>query len=231
MGHWWVSDLLSAQGGQAILVAWVFWVITSITLHELSHGWMAIRCGDDTPIYSGHMTWNPLVHMGPTSLIMFLLVGIAWGAMPVDPSRLRKTRHEAYVAFAGPAMNLLLFALCVVLCALATRLKISAGLQGGSVDAYRKTHMFFYYGAILNLVLAAFNMLPVPPLDGWRVLSTLVPAYRRLFDSEQVVIVAMILFAVLFFQGSSLIMSMAHDVVGPTEDVLVRLMGGGPPPP
>jgi hypothetical protein len=86
------------------------WVIGSIVLHELAHGWAAIRLGDTTPRDLGHMTWNPLVHMGGFSLVVFAVIGIAWGMMPVDPSRLRGRYGDALVALAGPAMNIVLAA-------------------------------------------------------------------------------------------------------------------------
>ncbi len=89
-------------------VSWVITVIFSITLHELAHGLMALRRGDHTPVELGHMTINPLVHMGPFSLAALFFLGIAWGAMPVNPSRLRGKYGEALVALAGPVTNLLL---------------------------------------------------------------------------------------------------------------------------
>ena len=104
---WWVADFLRAFG-PAFVIAWAFWIIFSICLHELSHGWAAIALGDRTPIESGHMTFNPLVHMGGMSLVAFALIGIAWGAMPINPARLRGRYAEALVALAGPAMNLVL---------------------------------------------------------------------------------------------------------------------------
>ena len=70
--NWWVHDLY-ASGRIVELVSWIFWVLLSITLHELGHGWMAIREGDRTPIELGRMTMNPLVHMGHFSLLLFAL--------------------------------------------------------------------------------------------------------------------------------------------------------------
>ncbi len=107
-GGWWISDILSnpSINGQVWVVSWAVWVIFSICLHELAHGWVAIKLGDDTPRLAGHMTWNPLVHMGPYSLLMFVVIGIAWGAMPINPSRLRGKYAEAMVALAGPLTNL-----------------------------------------------------------------------------------------------------------------------------
>jgi Zn-dependent protease len=108
-----VSDLY--QENPVALASWVFWVIASIVLHELGHGIAAIRSGDRTPIDTGHMTWNPLVHMGPISLLCFAILGFCWGAMPVDPSRFRGRYDEAKVAAAGPCMNFGLAITCAVL--------------------------------------------------------------------------------------------------------------------
>src|SRR5687768_7769180 len=82
-GSWWVTEALAA-GGPVYVYSWVVIVVGSIVLHELGHGWMAIRLGDRTPLETGHMTWNPVVHMGMYSLVVFALIGIAWGMMPVD---------------------------------------------------------------------------------------------------------------------------------------------------
>ena len=105
--QWWMHAVYDS-GGLAAVLGWVFWVIFSICLHELAHGWAAIWQGDRTPRETGHMTMNPMVHMGGASLIVFALVGIAWGLMPTDPSRYRWGRRgRIAVAAAGPLMNLL----------------------------------------------------------------------------------------------------------------------------
>ena len=106
--QWWMHAVYDS-GGLAAVLGWVFWVIFSICLHELAHGWAAIWQGDRTPRETGHMTMNPMVHMGGASLIVFALVGIAWGLMPTDPSRYRWGRRgRIAVAAAGPLMNLLI---------------------------------------------------------------------------------------------------------------------------
>jgi Zn-dependent protease len=180
MNGWWVSDVLNDPArGPAVLVAWCVWVIGSIVLHELAHGWAAIRLGDPTPRDLGHMTWNPLVHMGGFSLVVFALVGIAWGMMPVDPSRLRGRHGDALVALAGPAMNIVLAIVSF------------AGLVlwlwlGGTVSEPLRTNLvhFFRLGVWLNIVLAVFNLLPVLPLDGGRIAASLSPAYDRFAHGE-----------------------------------------------
>jgi Zn-dependent protease len=192
------------MGGPFLLTSWIVWVIGSIVLHELGHGWAAISCGDRTPIESGHMTWNPVVHMGGASLLMFALIGIAWGAMPVNPSRLRGVHAEAKVAFAGPLMNLALAATAILLggCWLA----IGGGFVSPSLavnpQLYADLQRFFMIGAGLNLVLAMFNLLPVPPLDGSRILATYVRGYREFIYGPQGMTVMLIgLIAAWYFIG------------------------------
>ena len=194
LGSWWVASVLDMPNGKVVLVSWVVLVIGSIVLHELAHGWAAIQRGDKTPIYTGHMTWNPLVHMGQTSLILFLVFGIAFGAMPVDPTRFKGRHASAYVAAAGPAMNLLIAIVCAIFggLVLAFEKQIGEPLAGNSL-------MFFSLGVMLNVVLMLFNLLPIPPLDGSRILADFSPGYARLWMSENAQWVALGLFLLVFF--------------------------------
>ena len=156
----------------------VITVVISIVLHELAHGWAAIWQGDDTPRQMGHMTGDPMVHMGGFSLLMLALVGMAFGAMPVNPGNFRSRYGDALVSAAGPAMNFLLA--LVALTALAVWVKIS----GSAIEGPSKNGQFFLqiFGTT-NIALGIFNLLPVPPLDGSTVLGNFVPAYRRWLDS------------------------------------------------
>lgn len=183
---WWLADLF--HDNKALLVSHIVWVIGSICLHELAHGWAAIRMGDRTPIESGHMTWNPMVHMGPTSLIVFLIIGFAWGAMPVNPSRLRGRHADAIVAFAGPAMNLLLAAFSIIALALWTT--YATAMDPGLYDNFT---VFFLAGGFLNLVLAALNLMPIPPLDGSRIVASFSPWFRNLLDRPNAMMVGLVL--------------------------------------
>jgi Zn-dependent protease len=194
LGSWWVANVLDMPNGKVVLVSWVVLVIGSIILHELAHGWAAIHRGDRTPIELGHMTWNPMVHMGQTSLILFLVFGIAFGAMPVNPSRMRGKYAGAYVAAAGPAMNLLLAIACMIFggLVLAFEKQIGEPLAGNSLR-------FFSLGVMLNVVLMLFNLLPIPPLDGSRILADFSPSYAKLWMSENAQWVALGLFLLVFF--------------------------------
>ena len=217
---WWVSDLWAQN--PALLISWVVWVIGSITLHELSHGWTAIRLGDRTPILTGHMTWNPLVHMGRMSLLMFAVVGIAWGMMPVDPARMRGRHAEAIVSFAGPAMNLLLAALAIALGGVWIAV-------GGSVGAPLASNIatFFWAGAFLNIVLAGLNLLPIPPLDGGRILAHYSPTVRRWMNEPQTAMIVFLIAMVVIFRYGGRMWGPAMRLAGDGISAVAGVLGAG----
>jgi Zn-dependent protease len=190
--RWWIHEHLAA-GEYVELASWAFWVLLSITLHELGHGWAAIRQGDDTPIRSGHMTANPVVHMGVQSLVMFALCGIAWGAMPVNPARFRGGRRgDMIVSAAGPAMNALLALACLVL------LTAWVALVPDHLPLWRNGALFLFTGFWLNLFLIPFNLLPIPPLDGAHVLAAFSRRIRALYAHPEAPIVGLVLFLAVF---------------------------------
>ena len=188
MGGWWVHELWNAGRGTE-LVAWIFWVIFSITLHELAHGWAAIWEGDDTPRATGHMSANPIVHMGVPSIIAFLIIGIAWGMMPVNPYKFRHGKWgRILVSFAGPAMNLLIaFVVLTVL----------GFIDPNTEQTTLKT--FLHTGGFLNLILFALNMLPVPPLDGSNILANLSNTVAGWYRHPQAQIAGLLLFLALIW--------------------------------
>lgn len=232
--RWWVADLW--EQSPVLLVSWVVWVIGSIVLHELAHGWMAIRLGDDTPIVTGHMTWNPLVHMGQFSLVMFALVGFAWGQMPVNPSRMRGPFADAKVAFAGPMMNVSLAVVALVLYTVVRGLGGGAWVAGMSMPEplYTNAALFCWVGIMLNVILALFNLVPIPPLDGWRIGCDISSAYNRLWQHENAPMIGMIAFMALFYFGAPSIEDFGSSVAGDAARWSVRTFAPGsaqPQPP
>lgn len=195
IGGWWVESVYQSQGA-AVLASWIFWVILSITLHELGHGVAALWQGDSTPRDLGHMTGNPVVHMGMMSLIMFALIGIAWGAMPVNPSRFRNRRWgHLFVAAAGPLVNLGLAIASVI------GLNIVQLVGSPGEPVYENLHAFFFLGAMLNIVLMVFNLFPIPPLDGSTILASTSRWYQRLLHHEQAPMFGLAFLAVVLFTG------------------------------
>lgn len=158
----------------------VITIIASIVLHELAHGVAAIWQGDRTPIYTGHMTLNPIVHMGWVSIILAVIVGIAWGAMPVNRSHFRSRHGDAIVSLAGPAMNVLIALI------LATVFAVILSFYGDIEPATPKANAmkFLQLASTFNLVLAAFNLMPIPPLDGSRILANFHPPFGRWIDEH-----------------------------------------------
>ena len=154
-------------------------VVFSICLHEFCHAWTALKFGDTTAADRGHLTLNPIKQMGPISIIMFLILGFAWGAVPVDPYVLRaRNRHApAIVALAGPAANFGLF-LIGFFCFGFLQTRISYLIENEAVG--RTILELFCILGCYNAFLCIFNLLPVPGLDGWNALTEYVPRLKRL---------------------------------------------------
>ena len=157
---------------------WVVPVLLAVTLHEAAHGFVAWWLGDDTAYRQGRVTLNPLRHVDPFGTVLlpaFLLLVHApflfgWARpVPVAFGRLNHPRRDmVLVAAAGPGTNLVLATAAALLFHL-------VGLLPGAAAAW--TAQTLYNGILLNLVLAVFNMLPLPPLDGGRVAVGLLPDF------------------------------------------------------
>ena len=157
-------------------------LLFSMVAHEYAHGYAALRQGDDTALTLGRLTWNPLKHIDPfltliMPLITFLSFGVAFGGakpVPVNPRLYRNYRRgDIIVSLAGIATNLVL---AVVL----TVLVVPVGLAGRALPVLGTSlallQLMLLYGITINLILAAFNLIPIPPLDGSHVMKHLLPA-------------------------------------------------------
>ena len=166
-------DLLS---GVRILIP----LILSLTVHEFAHAWVAWKLGDDTAERAGRLTLNPLVHIDPigTFLLPLLMIPFGWAKpVPVDPSRFRRGVRMStglmITAAAGPLANVVLAVVCTVAYGLAFRFSGGGGL---SDSGWRELLLRLIN---INVALAIFNMIPIPPLDGSRVLGGLMPLRWR----------------------------------------------------
>ena len=140
----------------AVLVGFM---VIGITVHEFAHAWVANRFGDPTAKMQGRVSLNPLDHLDPVGTILFLIIGFGWGKpVPTNPHYLRHRQDELKVAIAGIVANLL------VATFLAIPLRI-AMLKGIVIDS-NQTLVFLKKLVEINVLLAAFNILPIPPLDG-----------------------------------------------------------------
>jgi Zn-dependent protease len=225
IGRWWVHEAVDS-GGAVYLISWIFWVLFAITLHELAHGWAALWEGDTTPRDLNRLTANPLVQMGSTSLIVFAVIGFAWGMMPVRPDRFRHGRAgEALVAFAGPAMNLVLAFIALTLCGI---LNATADM---SVQWAKSINTFLVVGGFINLILFVLNLLPIPPLDGSRILAAASMEVRYFYMKPQSQIVGFALLVMIFWFGLTIVVMDAamESALWWAAQVKALLGGGGPP--
>jgi Zn-dependent protease len=161
------------------IVIWALPVILAITLHEVAHGWVASLFGDQTARLSGRLTLNPLKHMDPFGtvvlpLLMLMVSNFIFGwakPVPVDARNLRHPRRDmAFVALAGPASNIVM----ALMWGLLAKLGIIATMAGNGWAGIPLTYMGDA-GIMINAVLAVLNLIPLPPLDGSKILMSVLP--------------------------------------------------------
>jgi len=149
--------------------------------HEYAHGYAALRQGDNTALMLGRLSWNPLKHIDPVMtlimpLVTFLTMGVAFGGakpVPVNPRNYTNYRRgDIIVSLAGIATNLLL---AIILTILIVPLGIIGHAAPALSNSFALLQLMFLYGVTINLVLAAFNLIPIPPLDGSHVMKHLLP--------------------------------------------------------
>ena len=164
----------------ALRLMYLIPMVLSLSVHEWAHAWSAYRLGDDTAARQGRLTLNPLVHIDVFGTLLLPLLGVPFGwakPVPGNPARFRRgvtmSTGMAITAAAGPLSNLVLALVCAV--GLGVMLRIHPETVMGSDPAWE----LLSYGLMLNVSLAVFNLLPVPPLDGSRILERFVPTRMR----------------------------------------------------
>ena len=206
-------------------VAYLIPMVLSLTVHEWAHAYSAFRLGDDTAMRLGRMTLDPRSHIDPVGTLLLPLIGVPFGwAKPVPVVYSRFSRNVSMrtgmwvTAAAGPAANLVLGFLCVILLGAMFRF----GLQQEAIE------WLLSRGFELNMMLAVFNMLPIPPLDGGRVADGLMPLrFRPWWDryAQYGPLVLLILLVLPRGLGTSFLawpLSGARSVAG----ALLRLIAG-----
>jgi Zn-dependent protease len=168
------SPLLLLRDDPQVFVAFLIAVIVGITFHEFSHAAVATLQGDQTARSQGRLTLNPISHLDPLGSIALVLAGFGWGRpVPFNPVQLRSRRFgAALVGLAGPAANFVLALLAVI----ALRIVYPTAISAFDVDF---SVILLDMLVTLNVVLGVFNLLPIPPLDGSRLLSLALPPSRQ----------------------------------------------------
>lgn len=182
------------------LLVSAFVVFCTLPIHEYAHALVATKLGDDTPRLQGRLTLNPMAHIDIMGALMILLVGFGY-AKPVQVNARRFKNPKggmALTALAGPVSNVLM---AFIFCILGNVIRIAAASNGVS-PLINAAYMFTSIAAQINASLAVFNLLPIPPLDGSKLLALVIPAkyYFKYLKYERYIITvvfALILFGVL----------------------------------
>ena len=199
-------------------------ILLAITLHEVSHGRVARHFGDHTAEAQGRLSLNPLRHIDPIGTVLvpallFWMGGLLFGwakPVPVDPRNLRRPRQDmVWVAAAGPASNIVM--------ALGWAIVLSVAQRRGGGTVAEWLQVMASIGVSINLLLAVFNMLPIPPLDGGRVLANLLPPgpLSRLMTRIE----PFGLFIVLGLLVTGVLFLLLSRPIGALEDLLLGLVG------
>lgn len=200
-------NLLTSSSGTASIVVEIFVflivVLAAMPLHEYAHGWTAKMLGDTTPERSGRLTLNPIAHIDPMGAIAILLFGIGWAKpVPINPYRCTKVKPKAAMAItaiAGPLSNILFAYIAVIIRKIIYYSNYEL-IVSGKESAVLYLFMAAAEVASINIYLAVFNLLPIPPFDGSRIFLIFLPTklYFKVMRYERVIMGIMML---LLFLG------------------------------
>ena len=159
---------MSLQDKVLYIVFFAVCILFSLILHECAHGWVALKCGDPTAKWLGRLTLDPRKHLDPVGTLCMLFLRIGWAKpVPINPNNFRHYRRDyVLVSFAGIAMNLLIYLVSTFFAVVAEKNMTAMWVV--------YVYSFLTMLAQMNLCLAVFNLLPVPPLDGFKLLDLLV---------------------------------------------------------
>ncbi len=190
-------------------------LVVALTIHEFAHAFVADKLGDPTPTYQGRVTLNPLAHLDPMGTLAILLIGFGWGKpVQFDPFNLKDPKRDtALIALAGPASNLIL----AVLLALVLNF-LPAGVFFSTLLAPA-----LYFILYINVMLAIFNLVPVYPLDGSKILESILPpenalAYESFMHRYGSVVLLML---IVPWNGTSAVATLISPIISMIVSILV----------
>jgi Zn-dependent protease len=198
-------------------------ILLALSVHETAHGYIAYKLGDPTAHSLGRLTLNPIKHLDPIGFLSMVLFGFGWAKpVPINTRYFKKPKRDmALTGVAGPISNLLLAIVFALLMKLFELLIVHAHFPNTNVlmmAVYFQT--FLYYGIYLNIALAIFNLIPVPPMDGSRLLFALLPSklYFKIMRYEQYIYIAVIILLAL-----GVLSPVVDFLTGSVMDLLFKL--------
>ena len=185
----------------------VFVIIISLSVHEASHAFRAYRLGDDTAQRAGRMTFNPLVHLDPLGTVMMFIARVGWAKpVPINPVLFTRAktmkRGIVEVSLAGPASNLILSFLSYLVFRILMLVQFLVAGNSGPGTLMLVFLLIFQTMFQLNVFLAVFNLMPIPPLDGYKIFGSLLPTnlYYKLMEHERAI--GLVFIGIILFAGS-----------------------------
>ena len=203
-------------------------IVLSLCLHETAHGWVAYKMGDPTAKNLGRLTLNPLKHLDPMGFLFMLLFGIGWAKpVPIQTRNFKNPRvGMALSGIAGPISNLLLGFFGMIMYVLIWAICVLAGVDPWSIIWITVLLLFLEVIAFMNIALAVFNLIPVPPFDGSRFAYVFLPAkwYFKVMQYERYTgIVIMIVIFILSRIGYNPISIVVDFIMNNTMNLLIFL--------
>lgn len=205
----------------AILIGRIIALVIGFTLHEWAHSYSAYRLGDNSQLYNGRLTLDPRAHLEPIGIVLAIIVGFGWAKpVPVNVRSFYPNEQRSFMltALAGPVMNLFL---ALIVFGIPFRILIEMGLATDS----------FFFEVIetivwFNLVLFLFNLIPLSPLDGWKILSGLLPTEQSVamqrYERESTVALMILLMAGAIHRN----LNVLGVIFGPIIEFFLELITG-----
>jgi Zn-dependent protease len=212
-----------------IIISRIFVLLTAFAVHEFAHAWTADRFGDPTPRNNGRLTLNPMAHLDPMGSLMLIVVGFGWAKpVPVNPYALarRSTAAMMWVSLAGPASNLLMALIASIPFQLGLVSLFGAAPSSGQI--LPSIDLLLWEFVSINLLLFLFNLIPISPLDGEKILYFLLPPPGQQFMDRIRPYGPLILLALVFsgFLLPNNINILWTLYLGPALNVLMSVLVG-----
>ena len=190
-------------------------LVISLSIHEFAHAYAAMQLGDDTAKYLGRVTLDPRAHLDPIGTLMLIFAGFGWGRpVPFNPVNLKNPKRDsALIASAGPASNIVLAFLLSLVYRFSGGTSLFITMETGSIAL-----QFLSYLILYNLSLGIFNLIPVHPLDGFKVVRGFLPT-SLVWQWDQIKQFGTVILIILIFTGAT------GFILNPILVVFLRILG------